>query len=229
MHRGAADRGYVAGSVPHADVRPNRIDHRQVAVQPPSFSGWTRHGPEHAVISVFLHADQTAMDLFQALIAHSNACGKRVFAQADWETDSDTIEYNCVETRRMLIEKSSFSSSSMGMSGTRMRFWLTDANHVVEKYFGPDLVPVGWFMPVCEEITNVDRRLQACTLYLGMVANRTRKLVVTGERLLERAVVEQRLTRQAADRYQERLRQLRKDCLSGRFPPAIVRNFELDG
>ncbi len=169
------------------------------------------------------------MDLFQALIAHGNACGHRVLTQADWETDRDTIEYNCVETRRMLIEKSSFSSSSMGMSGTRMRFWLTDVNHVVEKYFGPNLAPVGWFMPVCEEFTNVDRRLQACTLYLGMVANRTRKLVVTGERPLERAVAEQRLTRQAADRYQERLRQLRRDCLSGRFPPAIVRNFELDG
>ncbi len=169
------------------------------------------------------------MDLFQALIAHGNACGHRVFAQADWETDRDTIEYNCVETRRMLIEKASFSSSGMGMSGTRMRFWLTEANYVVEKYFGPNLAPVGWFMPVCEEFTNVDRRLQACTLYLGMVANRTRKLVVTGERPLERAVAEQQLTRQVADRYQERLRQLRRDCLSGRFPPAIVRNFELDG
>ncbi|MCE2466777.1 MAG: hypothetical protein J4G06_02040 [Caldilineaceae bacterium] len=169
------------------------------------------------------------MDLFQALIAHGNACGNRVLAQADWETDRDTIEYNCVETRHMLIEKASFSSSSMGMSGTRMRFWLPEANYVVEKYFGPNLAPVGWFMPVCEEFTNVDRRLQACTLYLGMVANRTRKLVVTGERPLERAVAEQRLTRQVADRYQERLRQLRRDCLSGRIPPAIVRNFELEG
>ena len=169
------------------------------------------------------------MDLFQALIAHGNACGKRVLVQADWETDRDTIEYNFVETRRMLIEKASFSSSGMGMSGTRMRFWLTEANYVVEKYFGPDLAPVGWFMPVCEEVANVDRRLQACTLYLGMVANRTRKLVVTGERPLERAVAEQQLTRQVADRYQERLRQLRRDCLAGRFPPAIVRNFELDG
>lgn len=169
------------------------------------------------------------MDLFQALIDHGNACGNRVLAQADWETDRDTIEYNCVETRRMLIEKASFSSSDMGMSGTRMRFWLTEANCVVEKYFGPNLAPVGWFMPVCGEFANVDRRLQACTLYLGMVANRTRKLVVTGERPLERAVAEQRLTRQVADRYQERLRQMRRDCLAGRFPPAIVRNFELKG
>ena len=169
------------------------------------------------------------MDLFQALIAHGNACGSRFLAQADWETDRDTIDYHCVETRRMLIEKSSFSSSDMGMSGTRMRFWLTGSSHLVEKYFGPDLAPIGWFMPVCDEIANVDRRLQACTLYLGMVANRTRKLVVTGERPLERAVADSRLTRADADRYQERLRQLRKDCLAGRFPPAIVRNFELEG
>lgn len=166
-------------------------------------------------------------DLFSHLIDYSDALGRVTLCQTQWKTDPDTLDYVCVDTQRMVMEKARFVSRELHISGTKVRFWLKEHGTVVEKYFAPNLEPVGWFMPICTGFEASQLPLCTDTSFLGMCVSQKRQIVVTGEKSMQQALVSQLLTRQEADSIQAQLRQLRLDCVVRRYPPAIVRNFEL--
>lgn len=168
------------------------------------------------------------MDLFARLVTLYDAIGQTTLTQSEWQEQRDTIEYQCVDTRRMLLEKSRFANAQWGLSGIRVRFWLKEHDTVVDKYFAPNLEPVGWFMPICKGLGTTGAQFQTRTRYLGMGVSQARNIVVTGESRLQDALKQQVVSPEEAEQCQAQLRALRIEFMSRRFPPAIVRNFELE-
>ncbi len=173
-------------------------------------------------------AEIASLELFERLVSLYDAIGRTVLTQSEWKGQAETIEYQCVDTRRMLMEKARYANASLGLSGVRVRFWLKEYDRIVDKYFAPDLEPVGWFMPVCLGFGTRETQYQTRTGYLGMGVSQTRNIVVTGEARLKDALAQEMVTAEEADMCQTHLRSLRIECMSRRFPPAIVRNFELE-
>ncbi len=168
------------------------------------------------------------LDMFERLVALYDAIGQTTLTQAATQEQLDTITYQCVDTRRMLMEKTRYASARLHLSGIRVRFWLKEHDTVVDKHFAPNLEPVGWFMPVCMGLGTHDAQFQTCTRYLGMGVSQARNIVVTGEAQLQEALQQRVVSPEEADSCQAQLRTLRNEFMSRRFPPAIVRNFELE-
>ncbi len=174
-------------------------------------------------------SDPTAStDLFERLVSLYDTIGQTTLVQSEWKEQAETLEYLCVDTQRMLMEKSRYANARLGLSGIRVRFWLKECDTVVDKYFAPSLEPVGWFMPVCTGLGLNGTQFRTQTRYLGMGISQDRNIVVTGEARLQDALDQQMVSAAEADLCQNQLRTLRIQCMSRRFPPAIVRNFELE-
>lgn len=165
----------------------------------------------------------SARDLFDRLVVHLDGLGRASLRQEEWERHPDTIDYQAEDTQRMLMEKARYVSSGPGLSGTKVRFWLKWDGRVVEKFFTASLDAVGYWMPVCTGFDAARTPYETQATYLSILVSAQRRIVVAGENALAAA----QLPAAEADALQARLKALRYECLSRKFPPAIIRNFEL--
>ncbi len=165
--------------------------------------------------------------LFARLVDHCNGIGQMALIQAQWEHDADSLDYMCVDTRRMVMEKSRYVSREAGLSGVRVRFWLKDHVTVVDMHFTSHLEPVGWFLPVTLGFDVASPPLQTSMAFVGMAVSTRRQIVVTGEQALQAALSQNRVSQQQERDWQAQLRHLRYEFMARRYPPAIVRNFAL--
>ncbi len=165
--------------------------------------------------------------IFARLVSHCNSIGQLELNQEQWKTDPDSLDYVCVDTQRMVMEKARFVSRETGLSGVRVRFWLKEPTNVVDMYFTPDLEPVGWFMPVTLGFDVSKSPFRTEIGFVGMVVSVKRRIVVTGEIALSEALTRAEITEQQSLAWQEKLRHIRYEFMARRYPPAIVRNFSL--
>ncbi len=169
----------------------------------------------------------SAEAFFARLVDHFNHIGQVELIQEQWKDDPDSLEYVCVDTKRMVMEKSRYVNRAADLSGVRIRFWLKEHTAVVDMHFTPQLEPVGWFMPVTLGFDAARPPLRTAVAFVGIVVSTKRKIVVTGEDALDAALSHDRVSEAQSAVWLQQLRRLRYEFMARRYPPAIVRNFAL--
>ncbi len=182
----------------------------------------SRHPPRRGLDRI-----SPAEDLFAKLVHHFNCIGHVELAQAQWKNDPDSLDYVCVDTKRMIMEKSRYVNRAADLSGVRIRFWLKEHATIVDMHFTPQLVPVGWFMPVTTGFEASSFPFQTAVAFVGIAVSARRKIIVTGEQALRDARANDVVSEAQRHVWLERLRHLRYEFMARRYPPAIVRNFTL--
>lgn len=164
---------------------------------------------------------------FVRLVDHFDHIGQVELVQEQWRDDPDSLEYVCVDTQRMVMEKSRYVSRAADLSGVRIRFWLKEHTAVVDMHFTPQLEPVGWFMPVTLGFDAARPPFRTAVAFVGIVVSTRRKIVVTGENALDAALSHDRVSEAQSAVWRKQLRRLQYEFMARRYPPAIVRNFAL--
>ena len=168
-----------------------------------------------------------AEELFTRLVNHFNCIGQVELVQEQWKKDPDSLDYVCVDTKRMVMEKSRYVSREADLSGVRVRFWLKEYTAVVDMHFTPHLEPAGWFMPVTMGFDVARLPFQTAMAFVGLAVSTRRKIIVTGENALDDALANNIISEEQRTVWLQQLRHLRYEFMARRYPPAIVRNFAL--
>lgn len=108
------------------------------------------------------------------------------------------------------------------------RFWLLAHDHVVERYYTPEGRAVGIHIDVCSPLRCDDEGCVADDYLLDIHITATGEVTIHNEDAFETAVGTGRLTREAGAQVERHLRELTAAIARGRFPPPIVRNWQVD-
>jgi uncharacterized protein len=108
------------------------------------------------------------------------------------------------------------------------RFWLLREGQVVERYFTSSGVPIGTQIDLCAPIIWNEAGCSALDLLLDIWIDAGGRVTVHNEDRFEQAVVWGALSAAQADLAEAHLRGLTAAIARGRFPPPLVRNWQLD-
>jgi predicted RNA-binding protein associated with RNAse of E/G family len=108
------------------------------------------------------------------------------------------------------------------------RYWLLPEGQVVERYFTSGGVPIGTQIDLCAPIAWDDTGCSALDLLLDIWIDAGGRVTVHNEDRFEKAVVWGALSSAHADLAEAHLRELTAAIARGRFPPPLVRNWQLD-
>ena len=108
------------------------------------------------------------------------------------------------------------------------RFWLLSAGQVVERYFTADGTPVGTQIDLCAPIVCDEGGCSAIDLVLDIWIDSIGRVTIHNEEAFEAAAVSGELSIEQAEHAETHLRELTAAIARGRFPPPLVRNWQLD-
>ena len=108
------------------------------------------------------------------------------------------------------------------------RYWLLPEGQVVERYFTAGGVPIGTQIDLCAPIVWDGAACSAPDLLLDIWIDSSGRVTVHNEDRFEEAVVLGVLTPERSDLAEAHLRELTAAIARGRFPPPLVRNWQLD-
>ena len=108
------------------------------------------------------------------------------------------------------------------------RFWLLPEGQVVERYFTAEGMPIGTQIDLCAPIAWDDTGCSALDLLLDIWIDADGRVTVHNEDRFENAVVWGALNSAQAELAEVHLRELTAAIARGRFPPPLVRNWQLD-
>ena len=108
------------------------------------------------------------------------------------------------------------------------RFWLLPEGQVVERYFASSGVPIGTLIDLCAPIAWNETGCSALDLLLEVWIDEGGRVTVHNEDRFEKAVVGGALSAVQAELAEAHLRGLTAAIARGRFPPPLVRNWQLD-
>ncbi len=108
------------------------------------------------------------------------------------------------------------------------RFWLLPEGQVVERYFTASGAPIGTQIDLCAPIAWDETGCVAPDLLLDIWIDADGRVTVHNEDRFEKAVVWGALSSDQVDLAEAHLRELTAAIARGRFPPPLVRNWQLD-
>jgi predicted RNA-binding protein associated with RNAse of E/G family len=108
------------------------------------------------------------------------------------------------------------------------RFWLPRFDQVVERYFLPDGTDLGVHIDVCGPLRCDEEGCAADDYVLDIRIDQQGRVTVHNEDEFDRAVLLGELSAEQADDAEAHLRDLTAAIARGRFPPALVRNWQID-
>ena len=108
------------------------------------------------------------------------------------------------------------------------RFWLWRDEQVVEKYFDTQGQLIGTQIDVCAPLRAAHNEWSALDLLLDIWITPAGQVTVRGEAAFERAARDGALSAGEAEQAEQQVRRLTAAIAQGRFPPALVRNWQVD-
>lgn len=108
------------------------------------------------------------------------------------------------------------------------RFWLWRDDQVVERYFDAEAKPLGTQVDLCMPVQIGEREWTARDLLLDIWISPEGRVTVSNEAAFEAAVSDGQLTEEEARWAEEHVRRLTGAIAQHRFPPAMVRNWQVD-
>ncbi len=108
------------------------------------------------------------------------------------------------------------------------RFWLPDRQHVVERYFDETGAPVLTRVPIVGPVDVGDSLCSARSLVLSVWLAGDGRIVVDGESDFDAARRSEQVSPEESEYADRRVRSITGGIAAGRFPPPIVRNWQID-
>jgi hypothetical protein len=162
----------------------------------------------------------------------------RVIRSGEWAGLPGGADYYQARLGDILVERVVWSDrgeeGAAGVARFRrpgyawFRFWLPEGRQVVEKYYDPQGTLLGTQIDVCMLPVEVAGGLQARDLLLDIWISAAGRVTVGNEQAFEQAVREGVLTDDEAGLAERHVRELTRQIAKGRFPPALVRNWQVD-
>jgi predicted RNA-binding protein associated with RNAse of E/G family len=108
------------------------------------------------------------------------------------------------------------------------RFWVLAHDQVLERYYGEQGQLIGTQIDVCMPPTGDERDWRAKDLYLDIWVTPDGRVTLSGETSFDQAAQQGRLSQQEVQYAEEHVRRLTAGIAQGRFPPPIVRRWQVD-
>ena len=108
------------------------------------------------------------------------------------------------------------------------RFWVLTHHQVIERYYNEQGQLIGTQIDVCMPPTGDDRGWRAKDLLLDIWVTPDGRVTLFGETAFDYAAQQGRLSQQEAEYAEAHVRRLTADIAQGRFPPPIVRRWQVD-
>ena len=164
--------------------------------------------------------------------------GGRLIRSGDWAEQPAVADYRFGLLGEMLVERVLWDEDTAparvgrqvvaGPGYIWFRFWLLREQQVVEKYFDAQGRHVGTQVDVCMPFVLEEDAWSTHDLLLDIFIAADGRVTVRNEAAFERAVEEESLSPEEQEQAELKVRALTGAIAQGRFPPAIVRNFQPD-
>lgn len=166
----------------------------------------------------------------------------RVIESGEWQSYTQMIDYRAEWPGDMLVERATWGPTTpaeqlqarggtpvatVGPNYIWFRFWLSDDQQLVERYFDADGVAIGTYIPICMPLTRHGQVYSTVNLLLGLWIDTDDQVTVLGEEAFDEAVASKQLSPVETERAELRIRTLTGGVAQKRFPPALVRNFTI--
>jgi len=156
----------------------------------------------------------------------------------EWQTLPGVASYLAGLIDDVLIERAIWAEPAEAVSaGGRAlagpghiwyRFWLWRDDQVVERYFDAEGQALGIQVDLCMPIQIGESEWTARDLLLNIWISPQGQVTVSNEAAFEAAVSNGQLTEEEASWAEEHVRRLTGAISQRRFPPAMVRNWQVD-
>jgi len=160
-----------------------------------------------------------------------------IIANGDWQLYLHLKDYRSEWLNDMLIERAAWAETApeqrlgavkIAAPGfTWFRFWLTEGDRVIEKYFDESGKPVGIYVHVGMALPQQGRSFSLVDLMLGLWISGQSHVTVHNEEKFDAAVRDGIISPVEAEHAEHQIRELTTAIAGKRFPPAIVRNFAI--
>lgn len=163
---------------------------------------------------------------------------ERLIRSGEWEEWPTVAAYRHGLLGEMLVERMVWAEGAprarigrhevAGPGYVWFRFWLLREQQIVEKYFDAEGRHVGTQVDVCMPFVLGEEAWSTHDLLLDIFIAADGRVTVRNETAFEQAVEEGALSPEEQERAEQHVRALTGAIAQGRFPPAIVRDFEPD-
>lgn len=167
----------------------------------------------------------------------------RIIESGEWQFDETLLDYRAEWPGNMLVERATWGPNTRTVTTAKLqgyepsiiaapnyiwfRFWLSEDDQIVERYFAPHGEPVGTFLPITMELQKQGRSFQTVALILGLWIAEDGRVTVLNEPEFDAAVASGQVNPVESERAELRIRALTGAIAQKRFPPALVRNFTI--
>jgi predicted RNA-binding protein associated with RNAse of E/G family len=161
-----------------------------------------------------------------------------LISSGEWQTLPGVADYLAGLIDDVLIERAVWAEpAEAALVGGRAlagpghiwyRFWLWRDDQVVERYFDAQGQPLGTQVDLCMPLQVSEQRWTAQDLLLDIWISPQGQVTVGNEAAFEAAVSSGQLTEEEARWAEEHVRRLTGAISQRRFPPAMVRNWQVD-
>jgi hypothetical protein len=167
-----------------------------------------------------------------------SAIAERLIRSGEWAGRPAAAGYRCGLVGDILVERVIWDESTAparpgaGMAAAPgqiwFRFWLLREQQIVEKYFDAAGRHLGTQVDVCMPLVLEEESWFTHDLLLDIFIAPDGQVTVRNEAAFEAAVAAGTLSPEEQERAEQHVRVLTAAIAQGRFPPALVRNFQPD-
>lgn len=156
----------------------------------------------------------------------------------EWQRNANLIDYRTEALTNIVVERVTWAISDppiqiadtviADQGYVWLRFWLLEDETVIEKYYGTDGQTIGYYVPISMPLKRRGEQLETYSLLLALWLQPDDHITVLHEETFERAVAVSDISPVEAEHAEMRIRELTSIVAKKQFPPALVRNFEID-
>ena len=160
-----------------------------------------------------------------------------VIASGDWQRNTLMRDYRAEWFSDMLVERATWGIDApvqkigqlviAAPSYVWCRFWSSEANRVVEKYFDPQGNTLGYYVRVGMTLPHHGRGFSMLDMLLGIWITDDSRVTIHSEERFDRAVRTGEMSPVEAEHAELIIRELTTSIAQKRFPAPFVRNFAL--
>ncbi|NJN81904.1 MAG: DUF402 domain-containing protein [Caldilineaceae bacterium] len=158
-------------------------------------------------------------------------------ASGDWSRADHLVDFRSEWLSDVLVERATWApeapSASIEQTLVRapgyvwFRFWITEEDQLVEKYFDDRGESVGIFVPICTSFKRSGTALSTKALALALWHDPEGRVLVLNEDEFDRQAQEGQFGPVEVEHAEFVIRKLTSATAQNQFPPALVRNFSI--
>lgn len=160
-----------------------------------------------------------------------------MIASGDWDRDPQMTDYRAEWLSDMLVERATCTPHAdihrinqhvVGAPGyVWFRFWLTNGEHILEKYFDDKGQVVGMYARIGIAVPHRGRGFSILDLLLGLWITDDARVTVLNEPEFDQAVESSVISPVEAEHAEQQIREVTMAIAHSHYPPAIVRNLTI--